>query len=106
MKIENSLTCLPEVPPHTELQFTVATEEDFDDIMAMSQDIYGGLDYLPTRYQSWLQETNRIVILARKQGKVVRLSRIMYTQLHVSLRIAWLLLFLFFYWKVIRPNEQ
>lgn len=74
MKIENSLPCiqLPEAPPQTELQFTVATEDDFDDIMAMSQGIYGGLDYLPTRYGSWLQETNRTVILARKQGKVVR----------------------------------
>ncbi len=74
MKIENSLPCsqLPEAPPQTGLQFTVATEEDFDDIMAMSKDIYGGLDYLPSRYQAWLQESNRTVILARKQGKVVR----------------------------------
>lgn len=74
MKIEKSLplTQLPEAPPQTELQFTVATEDDFDDIMAMSQDIYGGLDYLPTRYQSWLQDANRTIILARKQGKVVR----------------------------------
>lgn len=78
MKIENSLPCqqLPEVHPQTGLQFTVATEEDFDDIMAMSQDIYGGLDYLPTRYQSWLQETNRTVILARKQGKVIALESV------------------------------
>ena len=66
---------LPEAPPQTGLQFTVATEEDFEEIMAMSQDIYGGLDYLPTRYQAWLQESNRIVILARKQGKVVRGTR-------------------------------
>lgn len=74
MKIENILPCsqLPEVPPQTGLQFTVATEEDFDDIMAMSKDIYGGLDYLPSRYQDWLSESNRIVILAHKQGKVVR----------------------------------
>ncbi|KAL2079675.1 hypothetical protein ACEWY4_025419 [Coilia grayii] len=78
MKIENSLPCtqLPEAPPQTELQFTVATEDDFDDIMAMSQDIYGGLDYLPTRYQTWLQETNRTVILARKQGKVIALESV------------------------------
>ncbi|XP_017543028.1 histidine N-acetyltransferase [Pygocentrus nattereri] len=78
MKIENSLPCqqLPEVHPQTGLQFTVATEEDFDDIMAMSQDIYGGLDYLPTRYQTWLQETNRTVILARKQGKVIALESV------------------------------
>ncbi|XP_029931743.1 histidine N-acetyltransferase [Myripristis murdjan] len=78
MKIENGMT-LPELPEplsHAGLQFTVATEEDFDDIMAMSQDIYGGLDYLPTRYTTWLQETNRTVILARKQGKVIALESV------------------------------
>nr|XP_055056950.1 histidine N-acetyltransferase [Misgurnus anguillicaudatus] len=76
MKIENILPCsqLPEVPPQTGLQFTVATEEDFDDIMAMSKDIYGGLDYLPSRYQDWLSESNRVVILAHKQGKVIALE--------------------------------
>ncbi|XP_060887468.1 histidine N-acetyltransferase [Labrus mixtus] len=78
MKIETSLTMpqLPEALSQAGLQFTVATEEDFDDIMAMSQDIYGGLDYLPTRYTNWLQETNRIVILARKQGKVIALESV------------------------------
>lgn len=78
MKIENSLPRpqLPEAPPQTGLQFTVATEEDFDEIMAMSQDIYGGLDYLPTRYTAWLAETNRCVILARKQGKVIALESV------------------------------
>ncbi|XP_008286602.1 putative N-acetyltransferase 16 [Stegastes partitus] len=78
MKIDTSLTMpqLPEALSHTGLQFAVATEEDFEEIMAMSQDIYGGLDYLPTRYTSWLQETNRIVILARKQGKVIALESV------------------------------
>ncbi|KAM4604250.1 histidine N-acetyltransferase [Polymixia lowei] len=78
MKIENSLSLpqLPEAPSQAGLQFTVATEEDFDEIMAMSQDIYGGLDYLPTRYTAWLQETNRTVILARKQGKVIALESV------------------------------
>ncbi|KAG9341625.1 hypothetical protein JZ751_018687 [Albula glossodonta] len=78
MKIESSLPCpqLPESPPQTGLQFSLATEEDFDEIMAMSQDIYGGLDYLPTRYQAWLQESNRTVILARKQGKVIALESV------------------------------
>ncbi|XP_071780337.1 histidine N-acetyltransferase [Centroberyx gerrardi] len=78
MKIENSLTLpqLPEALSQSGLQFTVATEEDFDDIMAMSQDIYGGLDYLPTRYSAWLQETNRTVILAHKQGKVIALESV------------------------------
>ncbi|XP_014841562.1 PREDICTED: probable N-acetyltransferase 16 isoform X1 [Poecilia mexicana] len=76
MKIDTNLTIpqLPEAPSHAGLQFAVATEEDFDEIMAMSKDIYGGLDYLPTRYTSWLQESNRTVILARKEGKVIALE--------------------------------
>ncbi|KPP78293.1 histidine N-acetyltransferase-like [Scleropages formosus] len=78
MKIDNGLPCLtlPESLPQMGLQFTMATEEDFDDIMAMSQDIYGGLDYLPTRYSTWLQEPHRMVILARKQGKVIALESV------------------------------
>ncbi|XP_038128785.1 histidine N-acetyltransferase [Cyprinodon tularosa] len=76
MKLDANLTIPqpPEAPSQAGLQFAVATEEDFDEIMAMSQDIYGGLDYLPTRYTSWLQETNRLVILARKEGKVIALE--------------------------------
>ncbi|XP_003966831.2 histidine N-acetyltransferase isoform X1 [Takifugu rubripes] len=78
MKIDTSLTMpqLPESLSQTGLQFTLASEEDFDDIMAMSQDIYGGLDYLPTRYSSWLKEANRTVILARKQAKVIALESV------------------------------
>ncbi|KAJ3584865.1 hypothetical protein NHX12_013588 [Muraenolepis orangiensis] len=78
MKIENSLPVPqhPDAPSQTGLQFTVATEEDFDDIMAMSHNIYGGLDYLPTRYTDWMQEANRTVVLARKQGKVIALESV------------------------------
>lgn len=79
MKIDTSLTMplLPEALSQAGLQFSVATEEDFDEIMGMSKDIYGGLDYLPTRYTSWMQESNRTVILARKEGKVVSLFLIL-----------------------------
>ncbi|XP_017282519.1 histidine N-acetyltransferase isoform X2 [Kryptolebias marmoratus] len=78
MKIDTSLTIPqpPEALSQAGLQFDVATEEDFDEIMAMSQDIFGGLDYLPTRYTSWLQETNRTVIVARKEGKVIALESV------------------------------
>ncbi|XP_061566030.1 histidine N-acetyltransferase isoform X2 [Cololabis saira] len=78
MKIDTSLTMpqLSDVLSQAGLQFAVATEDDYDDIMAMSQDIYGGLDYIPTRYTSWLQEANRTVILARKQGKVIALESV------------------------------
>ncbi|MBN3306977.1 HISAT acetyltransferase, partial [Amia calva] len=78
MKIETGLQCPPnpEMESQAGLQFSVAIEDDFEEIMAMSQDIYGGLDYLPTRYQAWLQEPNRIVVLARKQGKVIALESV------------------------------
>ncbi len=71
MKIENSLPCsqLPEAPLRPGCNLQVATEEDFDDIMAMSKDIYGGLDYLPSRYQAWLQESNRTVIWLASKAK-------------------------------------
>ncbi|XP_063756738.1 histidine N-acetyltransferase isoform X1 [Eleginops maclovinus] len=95
MKIDTSLTMLqlPEALSQAGLQFSVATEEDFDEIMGMSQGIYGGLDYLPTRYTNWLQESNRTVILARKQGKVIALESVVViddgeTMLVEGLRVA------------------
>ncbi|KAI4797544.1 hypothetical protein KUCAC02_025011, partial [Chaenocephalus aceratus] len=94
-KIVTSLTMLqlPEAPSQDGLQFSGATEEDFDEIMGMSQGIHGGLDYLPTRYMDWLQETNRTVIVARKQGKVIALESVFViddgeTMLMQGLRVA------------------
>lgn len=65
MKLENAR-------PEPQLEFTVATEKEFDEILAMSKGIYGGLDYLPSRYHSWIREPNRTVVLAKKNGAVVR----------------------------------
>ncbi|XP_033991906.1 histidine N-acetyltransferase-like [Trematomus bernacchii] len=94
-KIVTSLTMrqLPEALSQAGLQFSGATEEDFDEIMGISQGIDGGLDYLPTRYTDWLQETNRTVILARKQGKVIALESVFViddgeTMLVQALRVA------------------
>ncbi|XP_034073659.1 LOW QUALITY PROTEIN: histidine N-acetyltransferase-like [Gymnodraco acuticeps] len=95
-KIVTSLTMrqLPEAPSQASLQFSGATEEDFDEIMGISQGILdGGLDYMPTRYMDWLQETNRTVILARKQGKVIALESVFViddgeTMLVQALRVA------------------
>ncbi|KAK5889637.1 hypothetical protein CesoFtcFv8_015626 [Champsocephalus esox] len=84
---------LPEAPSQAGLQFSGATEEDFDEIMGISQGIDGGLDYLPTRYMDWLQETNRTVIVARKQGKVIAMESVFViddgeTMLVQALRVA------------------
>lgn len=63
-----------ERPPSADppLEFTVATEKEFEEILAMSKGIYGGLDYLPSRYHAWIREPNRTVVLAKKNGSVVR----------------------------------
>ncbi|XP_055521977.1 histidine N-acetyltransferase [Leucoraja erinacea] len=56
-----------------ELEYCLAQEADFEEVMAISTDIYGGLDYLPARYHTWLLEATRKVFLAKKEGRVVAL---------------------------------
>lgn len=56
----------------SQLEFAIATERDFEEILAISKGIYGGLDYLPSRYHAWIHELNRTVVLAKKNGVVVR----------------------------------
>uniref|UniRef100_A0A3B3QXM4 Histidine N-acetyltransferase C-terminal domain-containing protein n=1 Tax=Paramormyrops kingsleyae TaxID=1676925 RepID=A0A3B3QXM4_9TELE len=40
--------------------------------MGISDGIYEGNDYLPHRYHSWMTEPYRVVILAKRDGKLVR----------------------------------
>lgn len=61
-----------EKEPEAPLQFSLAAESDFEEVMAMSEGIYGGLDYLPSRYHAWLREPQRTVVLAKRAGAVVR----------------------------------
>ncbi|XP_053119380.1 probable N-acetyltransferase 16 isoform X2 [Hemicordylus capensis] len=69
MKLES-----PSADPR--LEFTVATEKEFEEVLAMSKGIYGGLDYLPSRYHSWIREPNRTVVLAKKNGAVIGLQSV------------------------------
>ncbi|XP_078056977.1 histidine N-acetyltransferase-like [Mustelus asterias] len=55
------------------LEFCLAQEADFEAVMSISGDVYGGLDYLPVRYHAWLKEPHRKVVLAKKKGQVVAL---------------------------------
>ncbi|XP_078527370.1 histidine N-acetyltransferase-like [Lissotriton helveticus] len=59
-----------------QLEFHLATAEDFEGVMAISGDVYRGLDYLPVKYHSWLQETNRRTFVAKRKGQVVALESI------------------------------
>lgn len=54
------------------LTFWLAKPEDYDDVMSISEGIYWGNDYLPHRYREWMVEPDRVVILARRTGKLVR----------------------------------
>ncbi|KAA0723209.1 Histidine N-acetyltransferase [Triplophysa tibetana] len=56
------------------LTFFLARPEDYDDVMAISHDIYEGNDYLPCRYHSWMTEPDRLVIIARRGSRLVALE--------------------------------
>ncbi|KAL2079678.1 hypothetical protein ACEWY4_025422 [Coilia grayii] len=56
------------------LTFWLAKPEDYADVMSISEDIYSGNDYLPHRYHKWMTEPDRVVILARRAGKLVALE--------------------------------
>ncbi|XP_070582650.1 probable N-acetyltransferase 16 [Erythrolamprus reginae] len=60
----------------SQLEFATATERDFEEILALSKGIYGGLDYLPSRYHAWMHEPNRTVVLAKKNGVVIGLQSV------------------------------
>lgn len=38
------------------LTFWLARPQDYDEVMAISQDIYQGNDYLPHHYHTWMTE--------------------------------------------------
>ncbi|XP_018095169.1 histidine N-acetyltransferase [Xenopus laevis] len=69
MKIE----AVPGAPQDGEFEFVLATEKEFEEIISISHGIYGGLDYLPSRYHSWINEKDRMVVLAKKGGTVIGL---------------------------------
>ncbi|XP_053537305.1 N-acetyltransferase 16, like isoform X1 [Ictalurus punctatus] len=56
------------------LTFWLARPQDYDEVMAISQDIYNGNDYLPHRYPTWMTEHDRVVIIGRRNGKLVALD--------------------------------
>ncbi|XP_040271785.1 histidine N-acetyltransferase-like isoform X2 [Bufo bufo] len=69
MKIE----AIPGAPQDGDFEFVLATEKEFEEVVSISHGIYGGLDYLPSRYHSWVNEKDRMVVLAKKAGDVIGL---------------------------------
>lgn len=56
------------------ITFWLARPQDYDEVMAISHDIYQGNDYLPHRYLSWMTEPDRVVVIGRRNRKLVRMS--------------------------------
>ncbi|XP_053318862.1 probable N-acetyltransferase 16 [Spea bombifrons] len=67
------LEAIPGVPQDGDLEFVLATDKEFEEVVSISEGIYGGLDYLPSRYHSWVGEKDRMVVLAKKGGDVIAL---------------------------------
>ncbi|XP_030043802.1 LOW QUALITY PROTEIN: putative N-acetyltransferase 16 [Microcaecilia unicolor] len=76
MKLEVAFTLDSGPNADAELEFMVASEKEFEEIMAMSEGIYGGMDYLPSRYHSWIKEPDRTVVLVKKDGEVIGLQSV------------------------------
>ncbi|XP_078389998.1 histidine N-acetyltransferase-like [Cetorhinus maximus] len=54
-----------------DLDFCLATEEDFEEVQSLSND---ERHYMPSIYHSWLRERNRVVVLAKRHCGVVGMS--------------------------------
>ncbi|XP_063302457.1 histidine N-acetyltransferase-like [Pelobates fuscus] len=48
-----------------------AADGDYEGVMAISEGIYMGVDYLPYRYHAWLKDPQRRMFVAKSEGKVV-----------------------------------
>lgn len=56
------------------LSFRLAKKDDFDEIVKLSEGIYGGHDYLPLTFYEWMRRENLHVILAYSGSKLVGLQ--------------------------------
>jgi len=56
------------------LTFRLAQSGDFDAVVKLSEGIYDGHDYLPFKFQKWLQRDNLAVLLAYSGDKLVGLQ--------------------------------
>ena len=57
----------------TEITFRVASEVDYEDILRIHDNVYDGLDYIPSLYHQFLNKEDVKVMLALIKEKVVRI---------------------------------
>ena len=54
-----------------EITFRLAGHGDYEAVMDINRDVYGGFDYLPCLYHTFLHDKGVIMMLAEVKGKVV-----------------------------------
>lgn len=57
--------------PPEGLEVRLAREEDYDGVVAINDNIYDGMDYLPGLYRSYLRNPLRILIVGVLKGQIV-----------------------------------
>uniref|UniRef100_A0A8C5PAK0 N-acetyltransferase domain-containing protein n=1 Tax=Leptobrachium leishanense TaxID=445787 RepID=A0A8C5PAK0_9ANUR len=55
----------------SEMNILLATAGDYEGVLAISEGIYAGIDYLPFRYHAWLKDPQRRMFVAKLEEKVV-----------------------------------
>uniref|UniRef100_A0A8C5MES9 N-acetyltransferase domain-containing protein n=1 Tax=Leptobrachium leishanense TaxID=445787 RepID=A0A8C5MES9_9ANUR len=54
-----------------EMQILQATAGDYEGVIAISEGVFMGIDYLPFRYHAWLKDPQRRMFVAKLEEKVV-----------------------------------
>ena len=49
----------------------LATERDYEGVMNINRDVYGGMDYLPALYHSYIRNPLRVCAVAVMDGQIV-----------------------------------
>ena len=62
---------LPNTKLPSGVELSLAKHEDYEGVMDINRNVYDGVDYLPTKYNEFLNDPNRICIVAKKEGRIV-----------------------------------
>ena len=63
------MTANTALPPG--LEVTVAGPEDYEGVMDIDRNMYGGYDYLPVKYMEYVNNPNRLCVVVKKDGKPI-----------------------------------
>ncbi len=66
---------------HTDIVCRKATHEDYDDVMNINRNLYGGLDYLPAMYHHYIDDPARYCYVLIYHRKLVTIYPLWHNKL-------------------------